>query len=71
MVLCAIYAIWLHNRLNFGVLKTKYINVFKDLTLRELYIFLFFLLLTLFLGIYPKPIIQTIHTSLSFLISTL
>ena len=42
MVLCAVYAIWLHNRINFGTLKTKYIVSFKDLTLRELHIFLFF-----------------------------
>jgi NADH:ubiquinone oxidoreductase subunit 4 (subunit M) len=71
MVLCAVYAIWLHNRINFGTLKTKYIVSFKDLTLRELHIFLFFAILTLLLGVYPTPIINTIHTSLSFLLNTL
>ena len=71
MVLCAVYAIWLHNRINFGTLNTKYIKNFTDLTFRELHIFLFLSLLCLILGIYPAPVIDTIHSSLVFLLSVI
>ena len=71
MVLCAIYAIWLHNRINFGTLKTKYILSFTDLSLRELHIFLFLSLLCLFLGVYPSPIIETLHSPLTFILTSI
>lgn len=71
MVLCAVYAIWLHNRINFGTLKTKYIKTFTDLSIRELHIFLFLSFLSLFLGVYPAPVINTVHSTLAFILTTL
>jgi NADH-quinone oxidoreductase subunit M len=68
MVLCAVYAIWLHNRINFGSLKIKYIQNFKDLTVREFYILSFLILVTLIIGIYPMPIISSIHATTTYIL---
>lgn len=71
MVLCASYSLWLHNRINFGVLKITYINKFIDLTKLELFVMSNLIILTTIIGIYPKPILDTIHISVLSIIAIL
>jgi NADH-quinone oxidoreductase subunit M len=71
MVLCAGYSLWLHNRINFGVLKITYITRFVDLTKMELFTMGTLVTITLILGIYPKPILDTIHISVLNILATL
>lgn len=71
MVLCAGYSLWLHNRINFGVLKITYIKKFVDLTKMELFSIVILMTITLILGIYPKPVLDTIHVSVLNILATL
>jgi NADH-quinone oxidoreductase subunit M len=68
MVFCAGYSLWLHNRLNFGTLKFKYIKKFTDLTLTEVYLCLLLCIFCLVLGIFPKPILDSIHMSIGVIL---
>ena len=68
MVLCAGYSLWLHNRINAGTLKHKYITVFSDVTLSETYLFTIMSLACLLLGFYPKPVLDAIHISSSLVL---
>lgn len=68
MVLCAGYSLWLHNRINFGTLKFKYIKTFTDMTLTETHICGLMCVLSLVLGIYPKPLLDSIHMSVGLIL---
>lgn len=60
-ILSAAYALWMFNRVSFGVLKTTYLSTVGDLNRRE---FLFLVplgLCTLLFGIYPDQILKLIH----------
>ena len=63
MVLCAGYSLWLHNRLNAGTLKHKYIYIFTDITSLETYLFIAMSFGCLLIGVYPKPILELLHIS--------
>lgn len=68
MVLGAAYSLWLHNRLNFGSLKHKYAYTFSDMTRLELAVSLFMCLLSIVLGIYPKPVLDVLHGPISAIV---
>lgn len=61
IILGAVYAIWLYNRVVFGHFKCKYIKEFSDLNLKEFYLFFILSLLILFLGVYPNIILSSLH----------
>ncbi len=63
MVLGAAYALWLCNRVLYGLSKVDYISAFSDLSRREVFMFLPFVFLVLFMGIYPAPFLDALHTS--------
>ena len=58
------YSLWLCNRISFGNVKQYSILEFKDLTRREFYIFVPFILLTFILGFYPNIIICYLKASI-------
>lgn len=64
IVLGAVYAIWLYNRLIFGSIRLNRLNIFKDLTRREFFLFLPLIFSLFFMGIYPKIFLDTIYLSL-------
>lgn len=72
MILGGAYALWLANRILYGNLKVDngrlHLNYFYDLTRREIYVFLPLILGTLWLGIYPKPLLDVFHISVQFLV---
>ena len=63
MVLGAAYALWLYRRVVFGELARPDLKKMTDLSTREILIFVPLILLTLWLGIYPKPVFDGIAPS--------
>jgi proton-translocating NADH-quinone oxidoreductase chain M len=68
MVLGAGYGLWLCNRLLYGVVKPHFISNFSDVSRREFFMLLPFVLGILWMGIYPEPFLETIHCSVSNLL---
>ncbi len=65
MILGAAYALWLCNRLLYGLGKVHYITGFADLSRREFWIFLPLVLSVLWMGIYPAPFLDALHLSVA------
>lgn len=63
MVFGAVYSLWLANRICFGNLKLYSVQEFQDLGRRESMILIPFIVLTFLLGIYPDPVLNTMHMS--------
>jgi proton-translocating NADH-quinone oxidoreductase chain M len=63
MVLGAAYALWLCNRVIYGLAKPYYISSFSDLSRRELFLFSPFVFLVLLIGIFPSPFLDVLHSS--------
>ena len=68
MVLGAAYGLWLCNRLLYGVVKPHFISNFSDISRREFFMLLPFVIGILWIGIYPEPFLETIHCSVSNLL---
>jgi NADH-ubiquinone oxidoreductase chain 4 len=69
IVLSAAYTIYMFNRIAFGGKLSKYIKVnIPDLNKREFIMLLILVVLTILFGIYPKPILDGLHYSVSTLI---
>lgn len=62
-VLGAAYALWLCNRVIFGLAKPYYLMSFSDLTRKEFFMFLPFVITVLWMGLYPQPFLDTIYCS--------
>jgi len=60
MVLSACYSLFLYNRVCFGRFSV-YLRNSRDINRREFYVLLPLIFLTLFLGIYPDIILDTLH----------
>jgi proton-translocating NADH-quinone oxidoreductase chain M len=65
VIFSVLYTMFFCNRIIFGNLNVNYIFIYKDMSFRELAITLPLAFLTLFLGIYPDVIFDTILTSIS------
>ena len=63
VVLAATYSLWLYRIIIFGALIKDDLSEMFDLTRREIIIFLPLITLTVFIGLYPKPIINIIEPS--------
>ena len=68
VILAAAYMLWLYKRVVFGRLASSEIKELKDLNKVEIYIFSSLVFLTLFFGIYPEPLFNTIDISINNLI---
>jgi len=68
VVLAAAYMLWLYKRVIFGKIASSEIKDMKDLNKTEIYVFASLVFLTLFFGIYPEPLFNTIDTSVNNLI---
>lgn len=58
MVLAAGYSLWLHNRVNFGSLKLRYLRSSVDLTRGELGVCALLCVLSALMGMYPAPVLR-------------
>jgi len=68
VVLAAAYMLWLYKRVIFGKMASSEIKEMADLNKTEIYVFASLVFLTLFFGIYPEPLFNTIDTSVNNLI---
>lgn len=69
IVLSAAYTMFMYNRISFGGAFSKYFRVnLPDLNKREFFVLFILVALTVILGIYPAPILQGLHYSVSCLI---
>jgi len=63
MVLGAAYSLWLYNRVAFGNLKPHFLATYSDCNRREFFMFLPFIIVVLWMGIYPQIFLDTMHDS--------
>ena len=69
VILAAAYMLWLYGRVIFGKLVNSELKKISDLNKTEIYIFISLAFLTLFFGIYPDPLFNTIDISIDNLIN--
>ena len=63
MVLGAVYAIWLYNRLMFGQIRLNSLQKFVDINRREFNLLLPLVVLVFYMGIYPTIFLDALHLS--------
>jgi len=69
IVFSAAYTIYMYNRITFGGSYSKFFEVnVIDINKREFFILLTLVLFTVILGIYPSPVLDGLHYSVSSLI---
>jgi NADH-ubiquinone oxidoreductase chain 4 len=69
IVFSAAYTIYMFNRIIFGGTFSKFFEVnISDVNKREFFILFTLVVLTVILGIYPAPVLDGLHYSVSFLI---
>ena len=68
VILVAAYMLWLYRRVIFGRVSSSEIKEMTDLNNIETYIFISLAFLTLFFGVYPAPLLETIDVSINNLI---
>jgi NADH-quinone oxidoreductase subunit M len=69
VILSAAYALWLYRRLIFGVLSKETLKGMLDLSTREKAILYPLIVLVIFFGVYPKPILTATATSVDNLVN--
>ena len=68
VILAAAYMLWLYKRVIFGKMTSSEVKGMTDINKTEIYIFVTLIFLTIFFGIYPEPLFNTIDISVSNLI---
>lgn len=63
LILGAAYMLWLYRRVCFGALSKADLKKLPDLSLREIIIFVPLIVLTIAMGVYPKPVLDVLHPS--------
>ena len=70
LILSATYALWLYRKVVFGALQKPNLAAISDLGAREMLVFAPLVILTLFFGFYPKPVLDVSSASIQALIDT-
>lgn len=68
LILGAAYTLWMYKRVYFGAAASEHVKALKDINGREFLILGVLALLTLFMGLYPKPFTNVMHVSVSHLL---
>ena len=71
VVLAATYSLWLYRKVIFGALVKDDLMDIMDLTRKEIIIFVPLIFLTLFIGIYPKPVIDILEPATTNLVENI
>jgi len=69
IILSAAYALWLYRRIIFGTITNPALKTIKDLSWREVAVMVPLILITIFFGFYPNPILDVSAVSVEALIS--
>src|SRR4029077_12563887 len=68
LVFGAAYTLWMYKRVIFGPVANDHVAALKDLNPRELLVLGALALAVLFMGIYPLPFTEVMHSSVSELL---
>jgi NADH-quinone oxidoreductase subunit M len=68
IILSACYALWLYRKIVFGRLEKPSLAVISDMGWREIVVFAPLIVLTLWLGFYPKPVLDVSAASVTALL---
>jgi NADH-quinone oxidoreductase subunit M len=68
VILSAAYALWLYRRIIYGALEKPSLEAIADLTPRELAFMAPLVIITILLGLYPKPIFDVTRASVAHLV---
>jgi len=68
VVLSAAYTLWMYKRVIMGDLVKDEVKALKDMTVREFAFFAPLMVLVAWLGLYPLPVLDVLHSSVSHLI---
>ncbi len=69
LILGAVYTLWMYKRVIFGKVGNDNVAVLEDIRGTELIAFVLLAVGVIALGVYPKPLIDIFHTSVSHLLS--
>jgi len=69
VILSACYALWLYRKVVFGALVKPSLASIKDLTFRESLMLMSLVVLTILLGVYPKPVLDMSAASVQQLVN--
>lgn len=70
MILGAIYMLWAYQRVMFGPLENSENKALRDLSLREIMVFLPIAVMFFVMGVYPKPFLSKIEPTVEALLKT-
>jgi NADH-quinone oxidoreductase subunit M len=70
VVLGGSYSLWLYNKIIYGNIKYFYLTSFIDINLKEFFILFFLMFFTLFLGIFPYFLLNFLHSTSIFVLSS-
>ncbi|RLL54085.1 NADH-quinone oxidoreductase subunit M [Mariprofundus sp. EBB-1] len=68
VILSACYTLWMYKRVVMGDLVKDSVKTMKDMSFREFGYFVPLMILTLWIGFYPLPVLDLLHVSVSHLI---
>jgi len=69
MILGAAYTLWMYKRVIYGAVANAHVAGLADLNRREFWLLATLAVLVLAMGIYPKPLIDVMHASVSDLLA--
>jgi len=69
VILAAVYLLWMYQRVMFGKITDDKNSQLKDLSLREKWVIVPLIALIIFIGVYPKPILERVEPSVTHLLN--
>jgi len=69
VIFSACYSLWLYNRVCFGLINTKYVTLYQDVTREEFYVLCVFLVPILFIGVLPNILLDFINFNVNSVLS--
>jgi NADH-quinone oxidoreductase subunit M len=68
LILGAAYSLWMYKRVYFGEVANDHVRELTDLSAREFMVMAVLAIATLWMGVYPKPFTDVMHTSVDSLL---
>jgi NADH-quinone oxidoreductase subunit M len=69
LILGAAYTLWMYKRVYFGAVANDHVRELVDINGREMFMLVVLGLLTLYMGLHPKPFTDVMHVSVENLLS--
>jgi NADH-quinone oxidoreductase subunit M len=69
LILGAAYTLWMVKRVIFGAIANDHVRELADLSRREFWLLALLAVLVVALGVYPKPLVDVMHTSVADLLA--